>query len=206
MAWHTQLATVASIWLIAAASPGPNFLLTAQIAAAQSRVRGLAAVAGIALATAIWGICGLFGVQALFVAAPWAYLVLKIGGATYLVLMGLRLIVNASRQAQATAALTALPTPARAFSLGLVTSLANPRSAISVASLFAAALPPDPQPSVGIATVAVMIAISAGWYTLVVYVFASGAMARAYARARRWIDRIAGGLLVLFGVRLALER
>src|SRR5262249_14921858 len=115
---YPQLLTVASIWLIAAVSPGPNFLLTAQIAVAQSRARGLAAVAGIALATAMWGICGLLGVQALFVAAPWAYLIVKVAGAAYLVIMGLRLIANAKRRAEAKAALTALPTPARAFTIG----------------------------------------------------------------------------------------
>lgn len=206
MLWHTQLLTVASIWLVAAVSPGPNFLLTAKIAVAQSRARGLAAVAGIALATAIWGICGLTGVQALFAAAPWAYLALKIGGAAYLVIMGLRLIINAADRAQQKAALATLPTPARAFTIGLVTSLANPRSALSVASLFAAALPPDPSPQMGIATVVTMVAISATWYACVVYLFASGAVADAYARARKWIDRAAGGLLVLFGVRLAMER
>ena len=206
MPWHTQLLTVASVWLVAAVSPGPNFLLTAQIAAAQSRARGLAAVGGIALATAIWGICGLTGVQALFLAAPWSYLVLKVGGAGYLVIMGVRLIVNAQRGAAPRATASALPTPARAFATGLVTSLANPRSALSVASLFAAALPPDPSPSMGAATVVTMVAISVTWYSGVVYLFASGAVADAYARARAWIDRVAGGLLVLFGVRLAMER
>lgn len=206
MLWHTQLLTVASIWLVAAVSPGPNFLLTAKIAVAQSRARGLAAVAGIALATAIWGICGLTGVQALFAAAPWAYLALKIGGAAYLVIMGLRLIINATDRARAKATVAALPTPARAFTIGLVTSLANPRSALSVASLFAAALPPDPSLQMSVATVVTMVAISAGWYACVVYLFASGAVADAYARARKWIDRVAGGLLVLFGVRLATER
>jgi threonine/homoserine/homoserine lactone efflux protein len=99
-----------------------------------------------------------------------------------------------------------LPTPARAFWLGLVTSLANPRSALSVASLFAAALPPDPAPALGVTAILLMIVISAAWYALVVYLFATGAVANAYARLRRWIDRVAGGLLVLFGIKLALER
>ena len=207
MPWHAQLLTVASIWLVAAVSPGPNFLLTAQIAAAQSRTRGLAAVAGIALATAVWGVCGLLGVQALFTAAPWAYVALKIAGALYLVLMGLRLIANARRRAQATADLRgALPTPARAFWVGLVTSLANPRSALSVASLFAAALPPDPAPAIGITAIVLMIAISAAWYAFVVYLFASGIVANTYARLRHWVDRVAGCILVLFGVKLAMER
>ena len=99
MHWYTHLFAVASVWLVAAVTPGPNFLMTAQIAVARSRAAGLAAVCGIAVATAVWGICGLVGIQALFLAAPWAYATLKLLGAGYLAFTGIRLIVLADRRA-----------------------------------------------------------------------------------------------------------
>jgi threonine efflux protein len=207
MHWYSHLLAVASVWLVAAVSPGPNFLLTAQIAVARSRASGLAAVCGIAVATAIWGICGLLGIQALFLAAPWAYLVLKFAGAGYLVFAGIRLIVLAERRAKATAApVSASFSAARAFRIGMITSLANPRSALSVASIFAVTLPQHPSPALGAAAIAVMVLISIAWYVTVVSLFAAGAVAGAYQRARRAIDRVAGGLLVLFGAKLALDR
>jgi len=205
MHWSTQLLTVASIWSVATVSPGPNFLLTAQVAAAQSRPRGLAVVGGIAVATAIWGICGLLGIQALFVAAPWAFVTLKLAGALYLVFTGARLIVCAGNAPKA-APIAAGLSPRRAFGIGLVTSLTNPRSALSVASIFAVALPAQPSLPIGVAAAALMVAISVGWYICVVYMFAAGIVANTYRRLRGWIDRIAGGLLILFGVRLALDR
>jgi threonine efflux protein len=207
MHWYSPLLAVASVWLVAAVSPGPNFLMTAQIAVARSRASGLAAVCGIAVATTIWGMCGLLGIQALFLAAPWAYLALKIVGAAYLVFAGLRLIVLAERRSKATAALgTVALSASRAFRIGMVTSLANPRSAMSVASIFAVTLPPHPSLPLGAAAIAVMVAISVAWYVTVVCLFAAGAVAGAYQRARRAIDRIAGGLLILFGAKLALDR
>jgi threonine efflux protein len=207
MPWTSHLLAVASVWLVAAVSPGPNFLMTAQIAVARSRASGLAAVCGIAVATAIWGVCGLLGIHALFLAAPWAYLVLKVAGAAYLVFAGIRLIVLAERRSKATAELgTAALSTSRAFRMGMVTSLANPRSAMSVASIFAVTLPPHPSPVLGASAIAIMVLISVAWYVSVVCLFASGAVAGAYRRARRSIDRIAGGLLILFGARLALDR
>jgi threonine efflux protein len=204
---YSHLLSVASVWLVAAVSPGPNFLMTAQIAAARSRASGLAAVCGIAVATAIWGVCGLMGIQALFLAAPWAYLALKIVGAAYLIFAGLRLILLAERRSKATAMLGTVGLSAsRAFRIGMVTSLANPRSAMSVASIFAVTLPPNPSLALGAAAIAVMVAISVAWYVTVVCLFAAGAVAGAYRRARRAIDRIAGGLLILFGAKLALDR
>jgi threonine/homoserine/homoserine lactone efflux protein len=205
MHWTTSLFAVASIWVVAAVTPGPNFLLTARIAVARSRAQGLAVVSGIAAATAIWGVCGLMGIQALFLAAPWAHMILKIVGAAYLAFLGVRLLANAGQPTE-TVAVGSSVSPWTAFRIGMVTSLANPRSALSVASVFAAALPPHASMLLGAAAVAVMVLISIGWYSCVVYLFGAKAVADTYARLRRWIDRIAGGLLILFGVKLALDR
>jgi threonine efflux protein len=204
-----SLLAVASIWSVAAVTPGPNFLLSARISAAQSRAHGLAVVCGIGVATAIWGWTGLLGIQALFLAAPWFYVFLKLAGAAYLVVTGARMIFGSRNRDEARTGLVASG-PAlslrAAFRIGLVTSLANPRSALSVASIFAAALPAHPAMTLGALAIAVMVAISVAWYLSVVYLFTTGFMASAYARLRHWIDRTAGVLLVWFGTRLALDR
>ena len=44
------------------------------------------------------GVCGVAGVQALFLAASWAYRALKIGGAAYLVYSGGRMILRSRRR------------------------------------------------------------------------------------------------------------
>jgi threonine/homoserine/homoserine lactone efflux protein len=205
----SHLLAVASVWLVAAVSPGPNFLMTARIAVARSRGAGFAAVCGIGIATAIWGICGLAGIKALFLAAPWAYATLKFAGAGYLIYSGVRLIVLAEKRSAADGSLIVDPkgfSTHRAFWIGLVTSLANPRSALSVASIFAVALPAQPSLWLGVASVALMVAISVGWYACVVRLFAAEAVSNGYRRLRRTIDRVAGCLLILFGAKLALER
>lgn len=209
MHWTTSLLSVASIWAVAAISPGPNFLMTAQIAIARSRTAGLAVVCGIGVATAIWGICGLAGVQAIFIAAPWAYALLKVVGAAYLIYSGIRLIMRSRRGGESDTVSIGearLLTVARAFRIGLVTSLANPRSALSVASIFAVALPTKVPLVLGAAAVTLMVGISVAWYALVVWLFAAEAVSGGYRRMRHAIDRAAGGLLVLFGVKLALDR
>lgn len=47
----------------------------------------------------------------------------------------------------------------KAYALGLATGLANPRSALSVASVFAVALPGQPSHSIAAAAVATMVAV-----------------------------------------------
>lgn len=94
----TYLLAVAWMWAIAAISPGPNFLFIAQIAASKSRSAALAAVCGTGLVTLIWGVCGVTGVHAVFLAAPWAYLALKIVGAVYLVCSGALMMVRSCKR------------------------------------------------------------------------------------------------------------
>ncbi len=204
----TYLLTVAWMWAIAVVSPGPNFLTIAQIAASKSRSVAVAAVCGTGLATVIWGICGVVGVQAIFLAAPWAYLVLKIGGAAYLVYSGGRMIVRSYKRTDLIAAPASgmrQMSRRRAYAIGVATGLANPRSALSVASVFAVALPGQSTFGMAAATVATMVTVSLCWYSFVACLFTTGPMLRFYRRIGHWIDRLAGGMLILLGVKLAME-
>jgi threonine/homoserine/homoserine lactone efflux protein len=177
-----SLFAVASIWSVAAVTPGPNFLLSARISAAQSRAHG----SGIGVATAIWGWAGLLGIQALFLAAPWFYVFLKFAGAAYLVVTGARMILG-SRKRDGTRTRLISPEQAlsfrAAFRIGLVTSLANPRSALSVASIFAAALPTHPAMTLGALAIALMVAISVASYISVVYLFTTAFAYAPYSAA-----------------------
>ena len=204
----TYLLTVAWMWALATISPGPNFLTIAQIAAWKSRSVAVAAVCGTGLATVIWGVCGVAGVQAIFLAAPWAYRALKIGGAAYLVFSGGRMIVRSCQRPNIIgnpSGRTRQMSRRRAYAIGIATGLANPRSALSVASVFAVALPGQPTLGLAAASVVTMVAVSIAWYLVVAYVFTTEPMVRGYRQIGHWIDRLAGGLLIVLGVKLAAE-
>jgi len=76
---------------------------------------------------------------------------------------------------------------------------------VGVASVFAVALPAHPTLGIAAASVATMVAVSIGWYFLVAYMFTTEPMVRGYRQIGHWIDRLAGGILILLGVKLAME-
>jgi len=202
------LLTVAWMWAIATISPGPNFLTIAQIAASKSRSAAIAAVCGTGVATIIWGVCGVAGVQAIFLAAPWAYLALKLGGAAYLCYSGGRMVIRSFKHTRVfddRPETTRRMSRRKAYAVGMATGLANPRSALSVASVFAVAMPAQLTLGIAVAAVATMVAVSVGWYFFVAYIFTTEPMLRGYRAIGHWIDRLAGGLLILLGVRLAMQ-
>lgn len=198
---------VIALWGIAVLIPGPNFLITAHIGANHSRKTVLFAVLGIVLGTIIWGVSGFLGITILFAVAPWSYLALKLIGGAYLIYLGITILFFQHKPNGGDNAIHNLPIqPLSALKTGLLTNLTNPKTAIFVTSLFAAILPLEPSSAEGIMTVFSMGLISALWYGGVGLFFTSPIIRHGYQQIHRWIDRLAGGLFVYFGLRIMTER
>ena len=200
----TVLPAVAALWIVAVVTPGPNFLAVLRVSAAHPRRGALRAVAGIGLGTLLWGIAGFFGIHLLFTWQPVLFFALRLLGGLYLLALGLRLLWSAARRSAPAAAPTPVGGPA--FRIGLATSLSNPKSALFVTSLFAATMPAHAPPPLGLAAVALMVAISVGWYSAIACLFTTRRMQDAQAALRRWIDLAAGAAFTAFGLKFVLER
>ena len=198
--------TVAAIWIIAVLTPGPNFFLLVNFGLSGPRRAAAFAAAGTITGTVCWGLAGSLGIGALFTAAPVAYITLKIAGGLYLTWLGLKLLWQTRTFAQTIpVARKSEMSSFSAWRLGLLTNLANPKSALFVASLFAATMTPGTPWMHGVAAAAVMATISTIWYSGLVIALGHPAVARTYQRARCMIDRFAGMIFVGFGLKLALS-
>jgi threonine/homoserine/homoserine lactone efflux protein len=205
--YFTILASMAILWSFAVVSPGPNFLITARISITRPRREGLLAVAGIGIGTAVWSAAGCLGVEALFIAAPWMYMTIRLLGGAYLTYMGALLIWRSGRSDGTNGSgLPRCRLKASAFHIGLLATIANPKSAISVASIFATTMPAHPPFGLSVAVIVTMIAISVAWYYLVACLFTTRQPAGAYQRCRRRIDRLTGVWFILFSARLEAEK
>ena len=207
-----MLTTVLVIWTAAVLTPGPNMLVVAHVAVSAGRLTAAFVAAGTVTGTAIWGCAGWLGISALFAAAPAAYLALKLAGGAYLVWLGVQLIRRRwARERPGLAEAPPLQTETigtsavRAFRLGLLTNLANPKSALFVAGLFAAALPASYHWTMGAATVAIMVAMTTVFYTAFVLILSDRRIAARYLAARSTLDTAIGTAFVGFGGALMLS-
>jgi threonine efflux protein len=222
-----HLAALAGIWTLVVLSPGPDFVVTVS-RAATSRRAGLAAAAGIVLSTAVWASASAAGLELVLAHYRWVAEVVRLLGAGYLTWLGVRLIVRARQPVPAgnAAATSSAATDTRvhastgvagksadrgaprlgpSFRAGLLADLGNPKAAVFWTSLFAAVLPPTGPVWVRVCAVAVAVMISAVWYSAVACAFSLAAITRNYRRAKTWIDRVTGGVLVGLAARLAAE-
>ncbi|MES2246952.1 MAG: LysE family translocator [Pseudomonadota bacterium] len=200
-----SLLGIAGAMAVGAMSPGPSFVMVARTAVA-SRSDGLAAALGMGAGGLAFSIAALAGLQAAFLAVPGLYLAIKAFGGAYLIYLGFRIWRGARQPLAITPDTDASPRSqgrsGRTFLLGLATQVSNPKTAVVYASIFAALLPREVPLVLALAVPAVIFCIETGWYAIVALALSSAAPRAAYLRYKTWIDRAAGGVMGLLGLRL----
>lgn len=194
-----NVAAVVLAGLVAMASPGPATIAISRAAMSRGRREGLRMALGVTTGSTIWCLAAAGGLGAVMVHHAWLQDVLRYLAAGYL----FYLAVNAARAALAGSDIPA-PAPktpaSRAFLIGLGIHLTNPKPVLFYGALFSAGLPAD----IGIEALALVVillcllavAVFSGFALL----FANPALARGYARLKRWFETL---FAALFGAAAA---
>lgn len=212
MAYASTYLLIGSLYLLAAASPGPNFFIISQLALNGDRATALRVTTGIVIGSAVWVSAAAAGLATLLLHYASVATVLRVAGAAYLMWYGFRLLRRAARPDPAPAqAAGPLPVQADAGTpagvrTGLLTSFTNPKAAAFWTSVFASTLPAQAPLGFYIGVVVLITLLSAFWHIGIALVFSRPALRAGYARARRPIEALSGASLLALGLRQALSR
>ncbi|WP_243358855.1 LysE family translocator [Fundidesulfovibrio terrae] len=197
-------------------TPGPDTLYVAARGASHGFKGGAVAVLGITTGCFVHILAASLGLSAVLATSAAAFTVVKLAGAAYLLYTGLSMLLARKRggqdaqvpgAAQAAGSAAAPAALRRVYAQGFLTNALNPK----VALFFLAFLPQfiDPAaPEKGVAFFILGCVVDftgAAWMLALAWM--SARVARGVAvggRASAWFSRIAGGLFVALGVRLAL--
>lgn len=199
--------SIAVTLALGAMIPGPSFILTARTSLAVSRRDGLATAVGMGVGGVFFSVIALLGLLAILSAVPLLHLVLKVLGGAYLVYLGYR-IWRGARQTLAIelASLQCCASqPGRSFVLGFITQVSNPKTAVVYAGVFASFLPQDIPPPVLVALPIMVFAIETIWYSVVALALSAPSPRACYLASKAWIDRTAGAIMALVGLKLIIE-
>ncbi|AUZ33920.1 lysine transporter LysE [Arthrobacter sp. PGP41] len=194
--------------------PGLDTALVLRSSISKSRRYAFATAAGISTGAMLWGVAAAVGVSALLAASEFAYRVVTIAGAAYMVWLGLSLLWKSRRQASAPAAPAGqddVPAAGRddlykGWFTGTVTNLLNPKVGVFYVATIPQFMPAGASPLlVGTLLAGVHCVLAMAWFTLLI--FGTGYASRWLkgARSIRIIDGITGTVMVGFGLRLVLE-
>lgn len=204
-----QLALFLAATLALTLTPGPAVLFIVARSLADGRRAGFLSVLGVGLGNAVHAVAAALGIAALLASSPVAFAAVRYLGAAYLVLLGVRKLLE---HAPPPGAAPAPPPPAPPHHLlrqGFLVALLNPKTAL----FFLAFLPQFADPSRG--AVAGQILLLGVLFELVAvttdsaYVLLSGTLgtwlrrSQASARTGRWLS---GAVYLGLGALAALAR
>lgn len=203
----TQLLALGGVILLAAMSPGPDFVIVTRNAVLSGRRAGMACAAGIAAGVFGWAVVTALGLAGLLAASAVAFTVVKLAGAAYLVLLGVRALLAARRgdYAAPTDDGTGSTGALAAFRQGLVTNLLNPKVAVFFVALLPQFVPAEASALDHLAVAVVAAGVSVVWFTMLANVVSVLRRVLTTRRVRRAIDAVMGTLLVALGVRIAVQ-
>ena len=200
---HLLAFTLTAFLLIAV--PGPSVLFTVSRALALGRVAGVATVAGNTAGVCVQVMAVAFGIGALAERSVLVFNLIKLGGAGYLIFLGIQAIRHRRRLAEALGTRLENKSIARIVTDGFVVGLGNPK----VIVFFAAVLPQFVDRAAGHVTAQLLVlgALFAG-----IALISDSAWAVAAGSARAWLGRsprrleLVGGTggLAMIGIGTAL--
>lgn len=185
-------------------TPGPDMLYVAARSTSEGRAAGIVSSLGIAAGTLFHISAVALGLAALLTAVPIAYSVVRIGGAIYLMYLGVRAFARHAPLATREVARASLTT---IFRQGAITNILNPK----VALFFLAFLPQfvDPARGSAAAQIVVLGLIFDTSGTIVNTIVALGASraaerVRANSKSVEVLHKITGVIFIGLGLRIAL--
>jgi RhtB (resistance to homoserine/threonine) family protein len=189
-------------------TPGPDTVYILGRSIAQGREAGVASALGICVGSIFHTCAAALGLSAILATSALAFGTIKLLGAAYLIFLGIKMLLDRGRELSLPSSFRRRTTAA-AFGQGIFTNILNPK----VALFFLAFLPQFIDPTSHMKVLAFLALgltfVSTGTiWCLILAWFASSFSARLRANETigQWLNRAAGVLFVLLGMRLAIAK
>lgn len=183
-------------------TPGPNMIYLVSRTISQGRPAGYLSLAGVFAGFLIYMLLSVFGITAMLMAVPFAYDVLRIGGALYLLYLAWQAIRPGGK---AVFDVRQLPrdNAATLFSMGFFTNLLNPKAAVLYLSLLPQFIDPKAGHVLGQLLTLGLIQMTISMSVNSLIIFGAGWVAAflaarpSWIKAQRWLmATVLGGLAI----------
>ncbi|WP_426107843.1 LysE family translocator [Massilia sp. TSP1-1-2] len=188
--------------------PGPDSLLIMARSATQGWRAGVAAAMGIGTGTMVHVLAAAVGLSAILATSATAFMMVKYIGAAYILWMALGLLRSKRAPAGERAAVAPLPYR-KIFAQGFLTNVLNPKVAIFFLAFvpqFIDAAAPDK--ALAFIILGCIFNVNGMLWCVALALFSARVAARVKVSpvVALWLNRVAGGLFIWLGIKLALTK
>lgn len=201
------LILIFSIHLLAAASPGPDFVMVTQQTLTHGKRTGLLCSLGITLGLSVHILYSALGLAAVIAHSTKVLWVIKCLGGSYLIFLGIKgLKSKPAVDSMDSNCVPGKKSDGKIIGMGFLCNVLNPKASIYFVSLFTVVLSPGmPVNQVVVYGVWIML-IQLFWFSFVVFVLSRPAINGRFKRIGHWIDRTLGGVMIMFGLKVLTTR
>lgn len=198
-------AGIAVVSLVMVLTPGPNMIYLISRSVSQGQRAGMVSLAGIAVGFLIYLIASIAGITAVFTLIPAVFWAIKIAGAGYLLWLAWK-TVKPGGQSAFTARELPVDGPRRLFTMGVMSTILNPKIAIMYMSLLPQFVDPHRGNIAGQSLILGLVQISISLSIDAIYVLTAGSLAAFLGQHSKWMRLqryVMGTLLAGFALRVA---
>lgn len=196
------LLVLTSIHLLAAASPGPDFILVSQQTLSHGRRSGFMCSLGIALGLSVHIIYSALGLAAIIANSTTALWFIKIIGGCYLLYLGYQGLRAKQIETDTRHKLEKERSAINTVIKGFFCNALNPKAPIYFVALFTLVLSPDlPVFHLMVYGIWLMV-LQLLWFSAVVIMLSHPHINQKFLRFGHWIDRTLGGVMIIMGIKV----
>jgi RhtB (resistance to homoserine/threonine) family protein len=203
MEYLPLIGTVTLLNLLAAVSPGPDFVMTVRNALCYSRRSGIYTALGISFGLMIHLFYCAAGIGYLISKSVILFSIIKILGAGYLIYMGIGSILAKDSKLDLKGEPKGMNLGRlQAFRMGFLTNVLNPKATLFFLSLFTLVIGSETPVYIIITISAIILLTAIVWFTIVSIFFTQQNVQRAFLKYEKSINGVLGGFLILMGIKI----
>lgn len=203
------IALITVVHLLAAASPGPDFVMVSQQTLCNGKKAGMLCSIGIALGLSVHITYSALGLAAVIANSTTALTIIKMLGGTYLIYLGtmcIRSKAGTDKEVGVTADNTNKLSISKTITKGFLCNVLNPKAPIYFISLFTIVLSPNLPIHFLIIYGLWIMFLQFAWFAFVVTILSSPPVAKRFNKYSHYIDRTLGGAMILLGLKVLLSK
>ena len=201
------LIIITSVHLLAAASPGPDFVLVSQQTLYNGKRAGLLCSLGIALGLSVHILYSAFGLAAVIANSASAIWVIKLLGGSYLIYLGVSGLRARARNTETIVTdWVDDQSDLKTIGLGFLCNALNPKAPIYFISLFTIVLSENTPAQHLLIYGLWMMVLQFAWFSFLTILLSRPMVMDRFQALGHWIDRVAGGAMLLLGIKVLASR
>jgi RhtB (resistance to homoserine/threonine) family protein len=189
------------IWTLGVMTPGPDFAMNLRQSISKGRKAGIFTSIGFGFGILLHCFYCILGLGVIITKSILLFNTIKILGGIYLIYLGWKSIVSkAGKDTSINFESAESESVLKSFQVGFLTDALNPKTTVLILSLFSQLFDQNTSIVWLLVTTVVFVLVTIFWHMLVSVMFTTNLVKQKYEKVKSKLNKIFGGILVLFGL------